>query len=265
MAARAPPASLLAAVRRLGDPRARPDGAWVSRLTGVPISEVWQTMRGIEIHEDLLSSVHERHRSRGREMYAQIRAPFELYTLTRLLRPDAIVETGVSSGVSSLHFLLGLADNDHGALHSVDLPTRQHGAVLREDESPVSLPPGEETGWVVPVSLRGRWSLHLGPSQELLPKVVADLPSVGIFLHDSLHTAQHLAFELGTVRPHLGRGAMVLADNTSWTGKAFDRFADAVGAPAIRRGRTDLVGLRVPVGSTPAIGRERTPRSRAPR
>ena len=73
-----------------------------------------------------------------------------------------------------------------------------------------------------------------------------ELPSVGIFLHDSLHTPSHLTFELSTVRAKLLQGAVVLADNTVWTGRAFPRFASEVGAAVRRRGRTDLVGLSMP-------------------
>jgi cephalosporin hydroxylase len=259
------PSSLAEAAHRLGDPRASPDGPWVAKLTGLPLATVWEAMRGVEAHLDVLDEVRRRHIAQGRAMYAQIRAPFELYTLVRLLRPNAVVETGVSSGVSSLHFLLGLEDNRAGRLFSVDLPTRQKSETLGKDESPVSLPPGEQTGWVVPAEYRKRWTLTLGASQEKLPRVVQGKRSIGIFLHDSLHTAHHLAFELETVRPHLAAGAIVLADNTSWTGKAFDRFAESVGAPIRRRGRTDLVGLRMPIEPRRASGRARTRRSPATR
>jgi len=98
----------------------------------------------------------------------------------------------------------------------------------------------------MPPELRTGWDLRIGRSQKLLPTLAGELPSVGIFLHDSLHTPSHLAFELATVRPKMGRGAVVLADNTVWTGQAFPRFARSVGVPVRRRGRTDLVGLSMP-------------------
>jgi hypothetical protein len=82
----------------------------------------------------------------GRASYAQLCAPFELYAMTRLLQPNHIVETGVSSGISSAHFLLALEKNRSGVLHSIDFPTHQRGPVLQADESPVSLPPGLSSG-----------------------------------------------------------------------------------------------------------------------
>jgi predicted O-methyltransferase YrrM len=251
------------AVQHLGDRRARPRVGWVARLTGATPAEVEMALRGIDHHLREVSEIRRRHREGGRSFYAQIRSPFDLYALTRLLRPTAVVETGVSSGVSSAHFLLALGDNRRGRLYSIDLPTRQAGTELRRDESPVSLPPGRSTGWAVPVGLRRRWELSLGPSQRLLPAVARRADPIGLFLHDSLHTPTHLTFELETVRPHLAPGAVVLADNTAWTGQAFDRFAKSLGVPVLRNGRSDLLGLRMPTEAAPANGRGRTGRSRA--
>jgi hypothetical protein len=180
--------------------------------------------------------------------------------MVRLLRPDHIVETGVSSGVSSAHFLLALARNRHGRLHSIDWPTFQRGATLGEHESPVCIPPGRSSGWAMPERLRPGWDLRVGRSQELLPPLIDELPTVGLFLHDDLHTPKHLAFELRTIRSKLTSGAVVLADNTSWTGAAFPEFAKELGVPWVRRGRGDLVGLRTPESSRRT--RPRTPRKR---
>lgn len=252
-------------VRRLGDDRAWPDVGWVARLTGRPESEVVRALHGVERHATTLEDIRRRHLEAGRQFYAQIRAPFELYALVRLLRPSAVVETGVSSGVSSAHFLLGLRDNRAGRLYSVDLPTRQMDPELRPTESPVSLPPGRATGWAVPAALRRRWDLTLGDARAVLPKLVERTGPVQLFLHDSLHTPTHLTFELETLRPHLSPGAVVLADNTNWTGQAFDRFARSLGVPVVRRGRTHLVGLQVPTSPGPASARAHTPRSRAKR
>ena len=186
------------------------------------------------------------HREAGRSYYAQFRAPFELYALVRLLSPEHVVETGVSSGVSSAHFLLGLRRNRTGRLHSIDLPVPQRRARFSARESPVALPPGRSSGWAMPRDLHDGWDLRIGRSQSILPALVAELPSVGLFLHDSRHTPSHLTFELETVRPKLPHGAVVLADNTVWTGRAFPRFAAKLGARVVRRRRSDLVGLTVP-------------------
>jgi len=232
--------------RALGDRRATVNVRWLGALTGATEESIANVLAELGEMVGVATEIRRRHLEGGRPNYAQIRAPFELYAITRLTRPDHIVETGVSSGVSSAHFLLGLQRNRHGRLHSIDLPTFQQGETLASHESQVSLPPGTMTGWAVPAALRRRWDLRIGPSQLLLPRILAEIPSVGVFLHDSLHTPGHLAFELRSVRPKLVPGAVVLADNTVWTGRAFPRFAEALGVPVARRGRSDLVGLRVP-------------------
>ncbi|MCI4356704.1 MAG: class I SAM-dependent methyltransferase [Thermoplasmata archaeon] len=254
-----------AVVTALGDRRAAPNLRWVAQLTGRSEPEVTRAFDGILRHRAAIAEIRRSHVEGGRDFYAQIRAPLDLYALVRLIRPDAVVETGVSSGVSSSHFLFGLQDNRHGRLYSVDLPTPQQGDELQANESPVSLPPGRKTGWAVPDGLRERWDLSLGPSQELLPAVADRAGKIGLFLHDSLHTPRHLTFELETVRPHLLPGAVVLADNTEWTGQAFDRFARSLGVPLVRRGRSGLVGVRIPTEAMRASAPRRTSRSRSKR
>jgi len=232
--------------RALGDRRATPNLAWIAALTGASRQSIARTLGELERLIPMEEEIRHRHLAAGRPSYAQIRAPFELYCIVRLLRPEHVIETGVSSGVSSAHFLAALRRNHRGRLHSIDLPTRQRGPTLRSDEPSTALPPGLDTGWAVPEPLRERWDLRIGPAQKLLPAVVDEVGSVGLFLHDDLHTSDHLSFELATVRPKLVPSAVVLADNTSWTGDAFPRFARTEGLRVVRRGRGDLVGVRLP-------------------
>jgi methyltransferase family protein len=234
------------AARALGDRRAVPALGWIARLAGVEPSAVTNVLGETDRFLDTERYIRTTQRNGGRSFYAQFRAPLDVYALSRLIGAREIVETGVSSGVSSAHFLLAVRRNRHGRLHSIDLPTRQKSIKLRDNESPVSLPPGRESGWAIPPQLTVGWDLRIGPSQKLLPSLVDRLGEVSLFLHDSHHTPAHLTFELETIRPRLRPGSVVLADNTVWTGKAFDRFAKAMGAPVVRRRRSDLVGLRVP-------------------
>ncbi len=239
-------AAFRAAARALGDARAYPNARWLAELLEVPRDRADRFLSELPRLEPLDRALQAAHRTGGRRLYAQIRAPFELYALVRALRPEHVVETGVSSGVSSAHFLAALRSNRRGRLHSIDLPLHQRGTRLGSRESPVSLPPGRASGWAVPRSLTRGWDLRIGPSSELLPALLAELPRVDLFLHDSRHTPAHLTFELETIRPKLRPGSIVLADNTVWTGDAFPRFARSLGARVRRRGRSDLVGLRVP-------------------
>jgi Methyltransferase domain len=254
MAARKKSSSTSRPVRRAvlahGDRRAAPKTPWIEALTGASRREIAEVLAEVDDLVAIETEMRATHAAAGRTGYAQIRAPFDLYAIVRLTRPDHIIEAGVSSGTSSAHFLLGLQKNRHGHLHSIDKPTFQRGPVLAADESGVSIPPGRTSGWAVPSRLRRGWDLRIGPTQDILADLVAELPSVGIFLHDDLHTPRHLTFELTTIRPKLASGAVVLADNTIWTGDAFPRFAKQLGVGYVRHGRSDLVGLRAPVTGT---------------
>jgi hypothetical protein len=233
---------------------------WLHRLTGASwerISDVLAETDELVPYEEL---IRREHRAAGRLVYAQFRAPLELYALVRLTVPDHIIETGVSSGVSTAHFLLGVRKNRRGTVHSIDLPLPQRRERLSPREPHVAIPPGRASGWAIPPGLRADWDLRVGPSERLLPPLVKELPSVGLFLHDSRHTPQHLTFELATVEPKLVPGAVVLADNTVWTGSAFPRFARKVGVRVWRRGRSDLVGLRMPERGPGRKGLLRSPR-----
>ncbi len=232
--------------RALGTAAALPDRRWIAQLTGASDATIDRTLRELTARRGEEERIRATLRAGGREFYAQIQAPFELYALTRILRPRHVVELGVSSGISSTHFLLGLAKNRGGSLHSIDLPTFQAGAVHRADESPVAIPPDRASGWAVPKRLRRKWDLRIGPAQELLVPLVSELPGIDLFLHDDLHTPRHLKFELGTIRPKLRPGSVVLADNTNWTGRSFPDFARRLGTRPYRRRGTHLMGLRVP-------------------
>jgi hypothetical protein len=223
------------------------DADFVLGLTGATPLQIREVLQEAQDDRELSDHIAQVHRRGGRDFYAQIRAPFELYALTRLLRPEHIVEVGVSSGVSSSYFLRGLERNRRGTLHSIDLPTPQKGARFSEkSDSPVALPPGMGTGWVVPEPLRARWDLRLGASQDLLPKLAAELDRIDIFLHDSLHTFEHATFEFTTVDPKVPGGGVFLADNTDWLGGALDRFAESRGGKALHRSGLDMGGFAKP-------------------
>ncbi|HEV2382718.1 MAG TPA: class I SAM-dependent methyltransferase [Terriglobia bacterium] len=147
------------------------------------------------------------------------------YAAVRALRPDLVVETGVASGVSSAYILLALERNQKGTLHSVEVG------------DPAYLPPGKETGWVVPHRLRARWRLHIGDVRTILLPLLRELGEVGIFIHDSLHSYDHMKWEFELAHPHIKRGGLLLADDALWN-PAFPEFARAISSPrsAIIRG-----------------------------
>jgi len=117
-----------------------------------------------------------------------------VYTIVRALRPEIVVETGVSNGISTYFILKALEQNKKGLLYSIDLPP---------EISTASIPYGKEIGWLVSKELRHRWRLLLGDAKEMLPKLLSELHEIDVFLHDSDHSYKHMTFEFRTAWKHL--------------------------------------------------------------
>ena len=140
-----------------------------------------------------------------------------LYLLVRLIKPDRIIETGVSAGVSSAYILCALHDNNKGELHSIDLP-------------PDNLPPDKECGWAVPESLRGRWNLHIDDAKEILEPLLDSISAIDCFIHDSLHTYEHMIWEFRTAWKYLRPQGLLLSHDVG-RNKAFFDFMKEKGVP----------------------------------
>ena len=139
------------------------------------------------------------------------------YAAVRAFQPEVIVETGVANGVSSAYLLFALQKNGRGRLHSIELG------------DPAYLPAGKPPGWVVPEWLRTRWHLMIGNSREFLPKLLAELGTIDVFIHDSLHTYDQMLWEYRAAYPRLRPGGLLLSDDAAWN-TAFGEFCRDVGA-----------------------------------
>src|ERR1700722_449380 len=133
------------------------------------------------------------------------------YIAIRALQPDIIVETGVANGVSSAYFLLALHKNKHGTLHSIGLDDARF------------LPDRKSLGWIVPDFLKPRWNLLIGDSRHLLPALLARLGEIDVFVHDSMHTYDHMLWEYRTAFPFVRAGGLLLSDDAAWN-PAFPEF-----------------------------------------
>jgi len=145
-----------------------------------------------------------------------------LYILCRILRPRIAVETGVASGFSSASILQALEDNQAGEHYSIGLHYREG----------VTIPVGKELGWVIPEHLKHRWRLILGESFRVLPRLLKELGTIDIFLHDSRHTYRTMMKEYTIVWPYLPRGALLLSHDVELNDAFFD-FCDKVGYPPV--------------------------------
>lgn len=133
------------------------------------------------------------------------------FAVARALRPDVIVETGVANGISSMYWLLACHLNGKGRLYSIDVNKGEY------------LPVNRQTGWIVPHYLRERWNLQLGDAREILPPILADVGTVDIFVHDSLHSYDHMKFEFDVAYPHVRPGGLVMSDDVNLN-SAFSDF-----------------------------------------
>ena len=137
-----------------------------------------------------------------------------LYCLIRLLKPRVVVETGVADGFTSAHILRALEDNGEGRLYSIDLPNSK-------------LPPDKGPGWIVEGELRKRWDLRIGDAKTLLPPLLDELGEVDLFLHDSLHTYEHMTFEYRAAWPRVKPGGLFLSHDVGQNAAFFDFMAEA--------------------------------------
>ena len=134
-----------------------------------------------------------------------------LYVLTRILKPELVIETGVFHGSSSFSILSALNENDKGYLYSIDVPSSK-------------LPPGKEPGWIVPEHLREKWDLRLGKSAELLPELLNVVADVDLFIHDSKHSYENMYWEYETAWSTIRTGGLLLSHDIS-RNSAFRDFA----------------------------------------
>lgn len=136
------------------------------------------------------------------------------FLVCRALKADIVVETGVAYGVTSSFVLGALARNGRGQLWSIDLP-------------PLAEHADSYVGYLVPEHLKMSWHPIRGHARRLLPPLLRSLKSLDIFIHDSLHTYEHMAFEFKVSWEHLRPGGALIADDVE-RNCAFQDFARSV-------------------------------------
>jgi predicted O-methyltransferase YrrM len=117
------------------------------------------------------------------------------------LRPAQVIETGVARGITSRAVLEALERNGRGHLWSIDL-----APLLEEELAP-------QIATAVPADRRERWTLLEGSSRRVLPRLLAQVGEIDLFVHDSLHTERNVRFELSRSWPSLRRGGAMLIDD----------------------------------------------------
>lgn len=133
-----------------------------------------------------------------------------IWCLVRHLKPKKVVETGVGHGVTSRFILEALRLNGEGALWSIDLPPMD-----RELRSRV--------GVAVGAGHEARWTLIPGSSRRRLPKLLANLGEIDLFIHDSLHTERNVRFEMERGWAALGPKGVLVVDDVD-ANRGFELF-----------------------------------------
>jgi hypothetical protein len=124
-----------------------------------------------------------------------------VWCLTRHLRPDNVVETGVARGITTRFLLEALERNGAGHLWSIDLPP------------PLDRSLHSQIGLAVPRGLHPRWTYVRGSSRRRLPRLLARIGPIHLFVHDSMHTARNLLFELQHAWEALAPDGVAVADD----------------------------------------------------
>jgi predicted O-methyltransferase YrrM len=173
-----------------------------------------------------------------------------LYGLVRSLRPAVVVETGVAAGVSTAFVGAALIENGLGRLISIDLPPQR----LTLDDGAIFDWRCDGVGWAIPRSIRRRLGddhhLVLEDVRSALPRILAEEGRIDLFIHDDLHTPDHMRWEFELVWPALADGGVLVADdvNHGWLQFIADQGLTTQGRTTVNR----LGAVRKPRGGRAA-------------
>jgi predicted O-methyltransferase YrrM len=134
-----------------------------------------------------------------------------LYLVVRAARPHRVVETGVRPGYSTAWILAALDANGRGELTSLGPgPTSGRSSGVRE----------VGVGQFVAPSLRSRWTLALGNSEDRLREILATSAGVDLFFYDNGPDVSRARFELRAAWEALTPTGILLAHhveaNSAW-------------------------------------------------
>ncbi len=160
--------------------------------------------------------------------WIDIDAACVIYASIRIANPKIIIETGVGPGMSSSIILKAIFDNKNkGKLYSIDLPgyDSEYYSKIGKNYN-IHFAGQDGPGWLVDKKYVSNWEFIIGDSKDKLPELLKKINSVDVFVHDSLHSDEHINFELNTILPYMSSIALFFCDdvNEEWS-EEFVRFA----------------------------------------
>ena len=131
----------------------------------------------------------------------------KLADLIRQEKPDIVVETGVSEGLSTEYILSALDANGRGHLYSIDPmdETQQFNGTQGNPklffDNPIVHP---------------RWTLIRKYSQAALDPLYEEIGPFDFFLHDSDHSEKCQSFEYEAAWAMVRSGGIIASDDCFW-------------------------------------------------
>jgi hypothetical protein len=189
----------------------------LAALTGRPASEIQAFRR--ELMASALPDVLI-NRGAGLPFTQEFPQAALLYLLIRSQRPQRVIETGVRPGYTTAWILAALEANGEGSLHSLGPGPTGHRIQSVRDVT---------VGQFVPPSLRGRWTLVLGNTEDNLRELLGEQRPVDLFLYDNGPDADRARFELHSAWAALSPRGILLAHHVD-ANPAWADFCRAQGA-----------------------------------
>jgi predicted O-methyltransferase YrrM len=187
----------------------------IARTFGAKHEQVAGLVRELEDDTAFRAELSARLRAhRGRKPRPLYGRRIGWYCIVRLVRPRVVIEAGVHDGLSAI-FLRALEHN-----RSEGFP----GKLIGIDVDPTC-------GWLVPDRLRSHFDLVVDDSVAYLRRISGS-PSIGLFLHDSLHTYSHETAEYEAALAGLEAGGLILSDDAHATPALAD-FSNRHGRPYV--------------------------------
>lgn len=180
----------------------------IVRLTGVSSADLQRfrrELRASDLPDTLLQ------RGAGVAFTRELPQGALLYLIVRASHPRVVIETGVRPGYSTAWILAGLAANGAGTLTSLG-PGPTAGRTSGVHDVGV--------GQFVPPSLRSRWTLALGNTEERLRELLGAARHVDLFFYDNGPEGSRARFELHAAWEALSPQGILIAHhleaNTAW-------------------------------------------------
>lgn len=200
---------------------------FIHSMTGINLKRFKEYSKDFENHRGFLNKIGQQY-YRARKAYPVYQEWHKvIYLLVRTYKPKIMFETGVFDGLSSMLILKAMEDNQKGCLISFDIPPREPIKHSTNMMVFTHLPKNFKSGWVVPTDLKHRWELHLGDTKKILPHTLEKHKKIDIFLHDSLHTYDHMYWEYATSWLCIKKKGILLSDDVYFN-NAFRDFSTEI-------------------------------------